>query len=75
MSESEKTSRPFESEELERIQELMRTQGARVVCPRCEEALVMAGPIAGVGTTRRYYEVKCRSCQLDAVITEAPGIG
>jgi ribosomal protein S27E len=63
----------FSPEEADQIRELMRTPRARVACPRCGETLVLSGPIAGVGTTRRYYEVACRHCALNAIVTEAPG--
>lgn len=72
MAEPKKPSPTFTNEEMEQINDMMDTPQSRVACPRCDDTLVLAGPIAGVGTTRRYFEVACRRCGLNAIVADDP---
>ena len=68
MPEINDTRKPYSAEEIKRIRKIMNSPASRMVCPRCGSPLSIGTPIAGGGTIRPVFQVKCKPCSCTATI-------
>ncbi len=66
------TPTQFSAKEAARIQQLVVTEDAQLVCPRCDGELSMGDPIAGGHSIAMVWEVSCPACRRSIMIRDLP---
>ena len=74
MTDPESPDKPsrFSLQETERIQQMIVTPDASIVCPLCGSELEMGEPLAAGHSVATVWEVKCESCHRNALIRDLP---
>ncbi len=67
-----RTPTQFLVKEAARIQQLVVTEDAELVCPRCGGELSMGDPIAGGHSIAMVWEVSCLACRRSIMIRDLP---
>ncbi len=67
-----RTPTQFSVKEAARIQQLVVTENAQLVCPRCGGELSMGDPIAGGHSIAMVWEVGCPACRRSIMIRDLP---
>ena len=67
-----RTPAQFSAKEAARIQQLVVTAGAQLVCPRCGGRLSMGDPIAAGHSGAMVWEVSCPACRRSVMIRDLP---
>lgn len=65
----------FTRSEAVKIREMIATQGAALVCPRCGGELTMSLPLAGGGSVAAIWEVRCTPCCRSLMVRDLPSSG
>lgn len=62
---------PFAGEEVARIREAIRTEGAKLLCPRCGRLLTSDLPRGGRCGREEVWELHCTACHRSIVVEDS----
>lgn len=70
MTETSDKREPYTAEEIRKIRKTLASPGLRLECPRCRSPLSIGKPIAGGGTVKPVFKVRCKRCECTAMVMD-----
>ena len=71
MTDEDRESQSFTRDEMKAIRSMLGADDVPQLCPRCNEQLLLQGPVAGGGSIGFVWRAACPKCDVTAFVAES----